>query len=222
MKADVEQICGEIPDWLASVDASSMETDFFPLTQMLSGSVYYPACRFDGGPIANLGYQYQSYVYVDYGCGRAELHKNLAEHPFSGYQMVGRQEVRIEELTPAGWGLPYLTPRELEQCQAQTRYDKTGRASFCDWLIFDREPLLHVRPLLQCRTLLTSSWPCLRGAGHLQLAVTINPSATMTAPSNRRSQSCRSLNQVSERMLAMTMPPFVYVTTSAEGSVRIA
>ena len=140
MQADVKQICGKIPDWLASADASSMENDFFPLTQILSGSVYYPACGFDGGPIANLGHQYQSYVYVDYGCSRADLHENLAKHPFSGYQMVGRREVRIEELTPAGWGLPYLTPREVEQYQARTRDERIGTTSFCDWLIFDREP----------------------------------------------------------------------------------
>jgi hypothetical protein len=28
--------------------------------------------------------------------------------------------------------------------------------------------LLHVRLLLQCRTLLTSPWPCLSGAGHVR------------------------------------------------------
>lgn len=42
-----------------------------------------------------------------------------------------------------------------------------------------------------------------------QDAVTIKPTATMAAPMSRRPQSCLSLNQVSERMLAITIPAFV-------------
>ena len=41
-----------------------------------------------------------------------------------------------------------------------------------------RKPLLHVRLLLQCRTLLTSQWPGLSGAG--QTSFPIHPIGSFT------------------------------------------
>jgi hypothetical protein len=49
------------------------------------------------------------------------------------------------------------------------RHPSLGFLQKADDLLF-REPLLHVRLLLQRRTLLTSFWPCLWGAGSLAKA----------------------------------------------------
>ncbi|MDN7965871.1 Imm52 family immunity protein, partial [Burkholderia multivorans] len=50
-----------------------------------------------------------------------------------------------------------------------------------DDLLF-RKALLHVRLLLRKRTLLDSGWPCLQGAGQLELSAQQIPEAQETIP----------------------------------------
>ena len=130
-------IPSSLPDWLVRIEKASLPHQPFPLKELLAGSVYYPSSGFDGGPVANLGQWFQSFVYVDYGYSRSELREELVEHPFSGYQVIGVREVSVAELTPKGWSRPALTPAESERVHHADQYRKQR---FCDWIIFEREP----------------------------------------------------------------------------------
>ena len=77
---------------------------------MLSGSVYYPSCRFDGDPVMHLAGNFHSFIYVDYGVGRDELVRRLDE--FRGYRIVAFRDVTERELTPNGW-----TPQYPRTCR---------------------------------------------------------------------------------------------------------
>ncbi len=90
-----------LPEWiLAAVPPLS----HLPICDLLAGSVYYPACKFDGDPVKYLGGNFHSFVYVDYGVGRDQLLQNL--NSFHGYRIAAFREVAERELIPNGW-----TPR---------------------------------------------------------------------------------------------------------------
>ena len=55
------------PDWLIQMTPERMARDSFPLHDLLSRSPYYPSSSFVGDPIAYLGGNHLSFVYVDYG-----------------------------------------------------------------------------------------------------------------------------------------------------------
>ncbi len=75
----------------------------FPLGDILRDSLYYPASRFDGDPVAHLTGNIMSFIYVDYGHGREELDAELANRGFRGYEVIARRDVTERELTPGGW-----------------------------------------------------------------------------------------------------------------------
>ena len=72
-----------------------------PLAELLSDSVFYPASGFDGRPVKFLAGNYHSFVYADYGVGRAEAVRQLST--FRGYAPAAWRDVGREELTPQGW-----------------------------------------------------------------------------------------------------------------------
>ena len=131
-----------VPDWLADLDQASIVSKPLPLEKLLGGSVFYPSSGFDGSPVANMGHWFQSFVYVDYGYSRSELHKELVEHPFSGYRLIGTREVGVGELTPRGSSRPNLTKEEIERVRDA---DRQRKMPFCDWLVFEREPSKSVK-----------------------------------------------------------------------------
>ena len=87
-----------MPDWLAGITPPLGD---LPLKEILAGSVYYPACRYDGEPIQFLAGNFHSFIYVDYGVGRAATIEQLST--FRGYRILGYRDVAPRELTPCGW-----------------------------------------------------------------------------------------------------------------------
>ncbi len=115
-----------IPDWIANAQEPLGE---LPLHDLLSGSVYYPACRFDGRPVQLLGRDYQSFVYVDCGVTKEQHLKRLQRSGqeitpgefdnhieasddlgFLGYRLLAWRDVAERELTLHGWHRLHLDP----------------------------------------------------------------------------------------------------------------
>ncbi len=123
-----------IPDWLLSVDISSR----LPSSQLLSGSVYYASCGFDGRPVQYCAGFSHSFIYVDYGYTRAQVEAVLRrEGAFRGYRLCGCRGIEREELVgPLTW-TPLLPKRDQDGDPA--RYIAEIKPPFALWAIFDRK-----------------------------------------------------------------------------------
>jgi hypothetical protein len=134
-----------LPEWIANAKDRLGEP---PLAELLSGSVYYPACGFDGRPVRFLAGNFHSFVYVDYGVTRADLLQRLQRGGqqvgeqrescenlgFLGYHLLAYRDVREDELTPNGW-----TPRRLQLHDRQfPRGSPRATDSFAIWAIMER------------------------------------------------------------------------------------
>ncbi len=134
----------DVPEWLAHVTAETMREESLPLREILDGSLYYPSCGSDGGPVKHLGPWFQSFVYVDYGYRRDEFLGQLVKAPFSGYQIMGVRSVSSNELAPRGWDQSALSKEENESAQDYAR--DWRKKPFCEWVVFEREtsrPISH-------------------------------------------------------------------------------
>jgi hypothetical protein len=117
------------------LDHAKIEGGPLPLADMLKGSLYYPAAGFDGRPVAELGGQIHSFVYVDYGVRRDVLFDQLNsnEDGFKGYEILGWREVKQDELVPTGWQ-PEVVPGPQED---PSRRPFDGE-SFGVWVVLER------------------------------------------------------------------------------------
>jgi hypothetical protein len=120
------------PDWLMQMTPERMARDPFPLHDLLSGSLFYPSSSLDGDPIAYLGGNNHSFVYVDYGEERDGLLKALQEPGFLGYQVLCHRPVLEAELTPKGWS-PVIPNGRLRR-----PFPGWVRPPFCEWVILER------------------------------------------------------------------------------------
>lgn len=121
----------QMPEWLRG-PAHSFGP--LPLPDLFSRSVFYPACEFDGKPVAHLGGEYFSFVYADYGVRRSETFKQLTT--FAGYLPAYVREVTKDELAPNGWA-------DVTQAAIRARVDLTGIPAhdfFALWAILERSP----------------------------------------------------------------------------------
>ena len=62
----------DVPSWLTTA-AEAGNRARFDLTSLLNGSLYYPACGFDGTPIRHLAGSTHSFVYADDRTKRADF-----------------------------------------------------------------------------------------------------------------------------------------------------
>ncbi len=118
-----------LPTWLA--DATD-PLGYLPIRDVLTDSVYYPACGFDCNPVRYLAGNFSSFVYVDYGVGREALIENI--HGFRGYRVAARRDVTERELTPDGWT---PQPPQCADGNPQVRTDWV-KAPFGVWAIQER------------------------------------------------------------------------------------
>lgn len=81
------------PNWLAEVNQDSV----FDRKNVLSGSIYYPGCRFDAEPIEAYGGFAHSFVYVDYYCDRDSVESFISR--ISGYDPLFIKDVSMGELS---------------------------------------------------------------------------------------------------------------------------
>lgn len=122
------------PDWLVRMSPDRMRSEPFPLRELLDGSLYYPSSSFDGDPIAYLGGNHLSFVYVDYGRDRDELLDALESPGFLAYRVLCHRPVLESELTPRGW-----VPR-LPVAIIPDHILGWIKRPFCEWVVLEREP----------------------------------------------------------------------------------
>ncbi len=123
-----------VPAWLRSVSRRTMDGAPFPLREILTDSLYYPASGTDGDPIRYLGGNVLSFIYVDYGVTRRRVRARIRRPGLRGYRLVGMREVRERELTPNGWTPLPLEPRDGDPA----RMDWFIKPPFCEWYVFER------------------------------------------------------------------------------------
>lgn len=126
----------EQPTWLKAI-LSGEPTNLPPMRELLDGSLYYPACRFDGRPIQFLAGNVLSFVYADYAVSREELKDNLRESPPRGYSVVRWQSLSVKDL-----GLDLNIGQRPEHNRfdpnLKQKLDCWATGSYCDWLVFKR------------------------------------------------------------------------------------
>ena len=130
----------EMPDWLAKLTPSRLKSTDLPLQSLLTQSLYYPCCGFDGRPVQFLGGCIHSFLYVDYGANQGQLEIQLMENGFDGYSLAGYRSVEEEELAPDGW-TPEVPARFERDLARFNHYARSHVASppFAAWCIFERE-----------------------------------------------------------------------------------
>ncbi len=128
-----------VPQWLSDLDVSTMESTELPLRELLKGSLYYPACRFDGRPIQFLGGFIHSFVYVDYSVEKDDVLFEFRYNGLRGYELVGVKELALSAISPGNWGPrpPIQYAHEMDRYNSQKRWRKKP---FALWLILSREP----------------------------------------------------------------------------------
>ena len=113
-----------------------VESKPLPIQDLLQGSIYYPACEFDGELVRVLGHRSNSFVYCDYMVGEdgflAELDKG-----FTGYEVLAHRAVKREEYAGVahGWGILRLSPGELDK---RNSWMASTPDPFCHWAVFRR------------------------------------------------------------------------------------
>lgn len=132
MIAELE-ICAE-PDWLSRINAKTIE-DVLPISDLLDGSLYYPACGIDGDPIAYLAGNFLSFIYVDYSISLEELSREVRNRGFVGYRILAQRSVSEKELVPDGWALPQLAPQDGKPNRNRDLIAKP----YCQWFVFQRD-----------------------------------------------------------------------------------
>ena len=123
-----------VPDWLAHVSIEARP----PMAELLEGSVYYPACGFDGRPVQYIAGYSHSFIYVDYGCPAKEVVAALAQdQAFLGYRLVGARFLDSKEL---------IGPCAVQQIELDRKLD--GDPNRCQdhwvdpyayWAVFERD-----------------------------------------------------------------------------------
>ena len=159
------QLC---PIWLKCLNANSINKIEFPLTEILTGSLYYPSSHFDGDPVRHLAGNIHSFIYVDYGYSEKELDHNLETSGFTGYTILGRRSVSQAELNPKK-----LTPSGANmEIDGNTEiHSRFIKKPFCEWLVFERNRDLDSRHGPERFSLI---YLCADGAAAYQILFTAN------------------------------------------------
>jgi len=111
----------------------------FPVEELLTDSLYYPSCGFDGGVIKDCNLHQDelgicSFIYCDYATGKDALMEELDS--FVGYHVFTSRSVSPNELTPNNW-IPQMPPN-LSRAE-YTRYRDAWQRPFAHWIIYERD-----------------------------------------------------------------------------------
>lgn len=123
-------------NYLDNLTADKITNDNLPLTEILANSYYYPACAFDGQLVKHAPNDVVNFVYCDYAKDEVALLRNLQNHRFNGYSILGQRSIKQEELVPNGWQ-PQLPPNFSTTAYAEIR--NNARTPFAKWLVFQRQ-----------------------------------------------------------------------------------
>lgn len=123
----------EIPEWLRRIGGGEAVPAKIPLRDILRMSCYYPASGLDASPVIILNGFVHSFVYVDYGITREQLHREYSEGGFRGYRLIHHREVPIDDLLPEG-------ENSFSSIWGRSGLDERSRTKmpFADWSIWRR------------------------------------------------------------------------------------
>lgn len=119
-----------LPVWLENAS----KDDPLPLADLLTQSLYYPACGFDGRPIQYFGGAVYSFVYVD----AHQSYENLLEqlNSFKGYRLKFSRTVDAKELNIVSIG-QYLIDKKARRDWKRSAIEVFRYAV---WVIYERLP----------------------------------------------------------------------------------
>ena len=123
------------------MSADHLQRAAFPLREVIDGSVYYPACEFDGSPVKVLAKRIDKFVYVDYGVTDEQLERRLQDerYRFRGYHVVHSRLLSKRELVPNGYSLPDLQPNDGDPGTARWRMGVGAANPFSRWVVLERD-----------------------------------------------------------------------------------
>jgi len=116
-----------LPTWLENATA----TGTFPINDVLQGSVYYPACYFDGRAVKYLGGFSHSFIYVDCNVKQSDLIGQL--DTFKGYKLSFRRALKAKDLCFRSFVA--MMPTELDGIPREV--SRNGDM-FAEWAVYNR------------------------------------------------------------------------------------
>jgi hypothetical protein len=128
MLADLERDRVAVPEWLMKASAE----DRLPLREILTRSMFYPACGFDGRAVQYFAGAVHSFVYVDFTCRCEDVLENLST--FKGYRVVFAKDIEQNSL-----GIKSFEPHQ-NILSDNNRFDNDNYPyfSYAIWAVFER------------------------------------------------------------------------------------
>jgi len=120
------------PCWLSALDFTREQ---LPITDILQGSVFYPASAMDGRPVKYLGGYSHSFVYADWNVSQSSLVNNI--DTFKGYRMVNSRAVERSELC---FNSHQMDLPELAYGDQNHQHGRVGVSPYAVWTIYERLP----------------------------------------------------------------------------------
>ena len=131
----------ETPNWLLEIAQEPNQFHKLPLKEILTDSLYYPACGLNGTPVKFLGGNIVSFIYADYLTKEFAFKRNLLgskpESGFKGFKCIMHRSVTTDEIVPAGWH-PKMMPTDPRQVERLLRAQKNSKP-FGHWSIWQKE-----------------------------------------------------------------------------------
>ena len=131
----------EIPTWLTEIAEDPSQFHALPLKELLTDSLYYPACGLNGTPVKFLGGNILSFIYADYSTKEMRFRYNLLgngpDAGFKGFKCIMERAVTINEIVPAGWRAK-MTPKNPNQIVRLEREERRSQP-FGHWSIWQKE-----------------------------------------------------------------------------------
>lgn len=131
-----------LPRWIAEIlrDPDAARAGAVPLHDILTNSVYYPACDENGTPVKFLGGNFHSFVYADYSVSeqtfRAHLHGKGPDDGFLGYACALERPLAQHELVSPGWVRPLVPTIPANGLRRMANHPPW----FAHWSIWRRKP----------------------------------------------------------------------------------
>lgn len=121
-----------VPHWLKEQRAGS---DAFPITDILRGSVFYPASGTDGRPVQYFAGFAHSFVYVDCNVSSDEVTSQL--ETFKGFKLYKARSIEIRDLS--FWKYRVIRPGRFDG-DPRTLHVPPDFVPFVLWAVYDRLP----------------------------------------------------------------------------------
>ena len=105
-----------------------------PINELLTNSLYYPSCGFDGGVVKYFSEEIQTFIYCDYAADQENLLQQI--NTFTGYHIMGQRNVKKHELVPNNWN-PVIPPNVDKS--DYLKYQDSFKTPFAHWVVYERD-----------------------------------------------------------------------------------